>query len=233
MAKRRQEKLSALEGIKKRGAKNFNLWYFRSPKIGRRLEICSDIAFMHIVLIEGNPRIRSYTPESPTVMAHDGEELRSTRYDARIQFTDSHHERWEFKHSSEAGPEREGRSKGQLSAQAAGAQEAGEKYRVLTERDLQDQTLAFDNWLLLCGAMNRCARFNLSREARLISEQLGMHRGLSLDYFLRLPETDSALVLAALARGLQRGVLHTELSRKLLTLDSVIEFEPTAARRAA
>jgi hypothetical protein len=219
---------SARAAIKKRGRHNSNIWIFHSPKIDRRLVIRGDIAFMHLVLVEGNPQIRSYHHESPTVHAHDGKEVRQTTYDMRVLFADGHPERWEFKHSRNL--ERE---KAQLAAQAADAQTAGERYRILTERDLQGKGLLFDNWLVLCGAMNRCRRYPLTTVIDLVNKLLAINGALSLGDLMAQPGQDSALVMAAVARGLQRGIYSAPLQTELCTSTTKISHASALTQRRA
>lgn len=214
---------SARREITKRGRHNSNIWFLNSPKTNVRLVIKGDLAFrLVIVKCEAARNVSTYELEGPTVFGQDAKEVRRTTYDVRPLLDDGHVERWEFKFSKDAGPARTGRSVGQLQAQASAALVAGEPYRVFTELDLKGTEVQFDNWLLLCGAMNRARRYPLWQEFQEIKRLLDWHGDLPLGDILVAQEMDPALMLAAVARGLQKGIFDSNLETQLLSLSTRI-----------
>jgi hypothetical protein len=218
--------VSVTPAIRNRKSHLSNIWLFDSPKNDRRFVIEGDVAFMHFVLMEGNREIARYDPDpAPVNTVIDGEP-RQTKLDAIVYFSEGDTEWWEFKRANDAGPNRSGRARAQLSAQAQCASLAGVKYRVLTDIDLRDKQILFDNWLLLCAAMTRAKRQPVFREARLLEQRLDTHRAVTVGALLEDPAADAGLMLAVIAKALQQGRIRTDLDQTLIAKNSVLEWGP-------
>jgi hypothetical protein len=172
--------------------------------------------------MEGDLTISRYDPDPVPVMASIDGEIRQTKLDAIVYFVDGHTEWWEFKRSEDAGPDRTGRARPQLSAQAQAANHVGVPYRVKTEIDLRGNEIQFDNWLLLCAAMTRSRNQPMHHEARILESRLNMHEAVAIGALLEEPEADPGLMLAIIAKSLQRGFIHTELIKDLITRNSIV-----------
>lgn len=215
--------VSVTPAIRNRKSHLSNIWLFDSPKNNRRFVIEGDVAFMHFVLMEGNQEIARYDPDpAPVNTVIDGE-ARQTKLDAVVYFSGGETEWWEFKRSNDEGPNRSGRARAQLSAQAQCASFAGVKYRVLTDGDLRDKQILFDNWLLLCAAITRAKRQPVFREARLLEGRLDTHRAVTLGALLEDPQADAGLMLAVVGTALQQGRIRTNLDQALIGKNSVLE----------
>lgn len=211
--------------LQKRGRHPSNIWIFDSPKNEKRISIQGDVAFMHIVLLEGDVSVISYDVEPEPVYSVIDGETRQTKLDAIVRFRDGHEEWWEFKRSKDIGAGRQGRSKAQLSAQAQAAQVAGIKYEIKTENNLRGREILFDNWLTLCAAMTRartCATFTEEYQLR---RTLNAVRRTTFGSLLSCPDIDPALMIAAVARNLAAGTLKTDLKDSLFGLNSILEWE--------
>lgn len=201
--------------IKQRGRNTSNLWFFQSPKNNARFTFTSDVAFMHFVLLEGDPTVSGYLPEPPPVQTIIDGEVRQTQLDAHVFFHGQDYEWWEFKRYEDSGPSRSGRSRPQLSAQAQAASLAGKTYRLKTDKDLLGREIFFDNWLTLCSCINRCRGHMNSVESQAIIA-ISTNSTFTLDDLLNVASIDTALMLASVGIALQRGVITCDLEHELL-----------------
>lgn len=215
--------VSVTPAIKNRKSHLSNIWLFDSPKIDRRFVIEGDVAFMHFVLMEGDQEIARYDPSPVPVSTIIDGEVRQTKLDAAVYFTDGRTEWWEFKRANDAGANRSGRARPQLSAQAQCASLEGVKYRLLTDLDLRDKQILFDNWLLLCAAITRAKRQPVFHEARILEARLDTYHVITLGALLEDPQVDAGLMLAVIAEALQQGRICTDLAQTLFSKKSVLE----------
>lgn len=218
-----QRHVSVTSALKAR--KNFvsNIWVMDSPKNNKRFIVEGDVAFMHLILLEGDTSVLRYDADPLPVTAVVDGESRRTKLDAIVYFEEGRMEWWEFKRSPDAGPGRRGRARPQLSAQAQAAAAAGVPYRVLTEHELQNKQVLFENWLLLCAAITRARHHSTFREAKILDVRLATHGALTLAALLQDGECDPALMLALIAKLLQQGLLQTDLETRLFGMDSMLK----------
>lgn len=210
--------------VKQRQKHQSNIWFFDSPKIKRRFVVTGDVAFIHIVLLEGDVSVRAYEPDPPPVYATVDGETRQTKLDAHIYFKDGRVEWWEFKRFQDAGPSRSGRSKPQLSAQAQAASAAGFSYQVKTDLDFKQREILFDNWLNLCACITRCRAQPIYREMDYLYERLKQQKSLRFGSLFDNKTIDIAHMHAAVASALQEGVIKTELRTAFFGYDSILEW---------
>ena len=136
-----RRRISATPVIRARARHQSNIWIFDSPKIDRRFAVAGDVAFVHVVLLEGDLDVVAYEPEPKPVMGMSGGEPYETTLDAIVSFRNGREEWWEFKRASDTKASRTGRSRKQLDAQAEAAASAGRAYRILSEEDLEGMAL--------------------------------------------------------------------------------------------
>lgn len=218
------DRIPVFPAIRERGRHKSNIWIFDSPKNNRRLIIKGDVAFMHLVLLEGDITVENYIPEPTPVYASIDGEVRQTQLDAHVHLVDGAIEWWEFKRSGDAGPNRIGRSKSQLSAQAQAAGAAGVKYRVKTDDDLKGKEVLFDNWLMLCAAMTRCKYQAMDREEDILLKHLNLQKSVRFGTLLDNEEADPAYMLATVAKTLQKGMMEADLERSLFGLNTLLKW---------
>ena len=216
--------------IKARGSHPSNLWFFDSPKNGKRFTFTSDVAFMHFVLLEGDFAVSGYLPEPPPVRTLIDGEIRETRLDAHIYLVDGHVDWFEFKREQDSGPSRKGRSRPQLSAQAQAAAEAGARYVVRTDKDLIGKDVLFDNWLTICANINRCKKFSIYLEAEAIAKIASSKSAFTFGELHRFPNIDTALMNAAIGTALQRGVISCDLNTEFLSPGTTFVRGPNGSR---
>tara|TARA_R110001599_G_scaffold64023_1_gene178351 strand:- start:50989 stop:51693 length:705 start_codon:yes stop_codon:yes gene_type:complete len=208
--------------VKKRRKHHSNIWLFDSPKIKRRFVITGDVAFMHIVLLEGDTLVEGYDPTPDPIYTIVDGETRQTTLDAHVFFKDRRIEWWEFKRLQDTGPSRSGRSKPQLSAQAQAASTAGMAYRVKTDFDLKHREILFDNWLTLCACITRCRTQSIHREMKYLFDRLSQQKSIRFGSLLGETSIDAAQMHAAVASALQAGAITTELKSTRFGYDSML-----------
>jgi hypothetical protein len=219
---RENRRTSVTPAIRNRKHHQSNVWMFDSPKIDRRFVILGDVAFVHIVLLEGDPAVLDYDPAPPAVLAIAADEPYQTSLDAIVRYVDGRQEWLEFKRARDTGPQRKKRSRAQLDAQANAAAAAGVTYRVLTERDLTGKELLFDNWLHLCAAITRARGVPSYREREILDCQLDTCRTCTVGSLLSEHSADPAVMLSVIAQRLQAGKLDCDLVSQYFGRNSVL-----------
>jgi len=217
-------RISVTPAIRARARHQSNIWVFDSPKIGRRFATAGDVAFMHIVLLEGNVDVVAYEPTPQSVTGIVGGEPYETTLDAIVFFEDGREEWWEFKRASQAGPSRTGRSRKQLEAQSEAASSAGKTYRILTEMELAGKEILFDNWLHLCAAITRVRGRPRYREAELLYARMQHGQNCRLDELMKCDGIDPALMLGSIAGMLAKGILKADLAVSLFGRSSMLAW---------
>lgn len=200
-----------------------NIWIFESPKNNIRIVVEGDVAFMHLVLLEGDIHIARYNANPDPVSAIVDGEVRQTKLDAVVYLHSGHCEWWEFKRATDATAHRVGRAKPQLTAQAQAASIAGVPYRIKTDADLAGKAVRFDNWLLLCAAMTRVRGMSTHHELKVIDQKLNTHEQILFGSLLSDQTIDAALMLGAVAKMLQIGLLVCDLDNELFGPSSYLQ----------
>ncbi|WNC95031.1 hypothetical protein RI103_34720 [Paraburkholderia sp. FT54] len=222
-----RRRISVTRAMQARARHQSNLWVFDSPKIGRRFTVAGDVAFMHIVLLEGDVDVVEYEPEPKPVMSMSGGEPYETTLDAIVSFRGGREEWWEFKRKSDAKASRTGRSRNQLDAQAEAAASAGRSYRTLTEEDLEGKEILFNNWLSLCAAITRCRGRPRFREAEILCRRMSTGHSFRLDELMQRNDVDPAIMLASIAELLQKDELRTDLADSSFCRSSILSWRST------
>lgn len=215
--------------LKARREHQSNIWFFDSPKNDSRLIIHTDLAFMHLVILEGDHSVARYVPRpAPCAFIASGVETEVT-VDAHIFRADGLVEWWDFKRMprarlSKARPDVAESSK---STAAAAAKAAGASYRIASDTDLAGREILFDNWLMLCAAINRCRHHFLGKEVELLMQRLQLQQHVTVEDLLALSETDPAYMLSAIALTLRTGVAQANLNDQLFGPTSTLSRSPS------
>jgi len=210
--------------LKKRRQHQSNIWFFDSPKNSKRFTISGDVAFMHLVCLEGEPHVSHYIPSASQANQTRAGMSDADRVGAQVFYSDGRLEWWDFQRLTGTGSgklakvaeARECESKS-LTARAAGA-----GYRIKTDQDLLGQEVFFDNWLTLCAAISRCRGRFLGEEAEVFSQRIALQHAVILDNFLDVPGIDVAHMLAVIAMALQSGSVRADLRSRLLSRMTLI-----------
>lgn len=191
-----------------------NIWFFDSPKNRRREVIRHDIAFVHLVLHEGDLDIERYDIEPSTSEAAGKPE--STV--ARILFRDGRVARYKYQWAND--------KKASPIATNDNVTEPNnlQVTKVLTERDFDGREYEFDNWLNLCSYINRMRHYSHVRELQYIQEQFEHRKTIPFDLLYKAEGFDPAIILGVIARLLQTGFVTTDLKSSLFGLGSVLNW---------
>lgn len=215
--------------LKKRRQHQSNIWFFDSPKNNEILTISTDLAFMHLVILEGDTSVLRYVPGSTSLI----EDAQGTHHDitsdAQVYRRDGTIEWWDFKRiqrasraSKRSDEERRGESKVEQAACAAGA-----TYHMKTDLELANQEILFDNWLTLCAAITRCRGQFLGRESDAFSQRTSLQHAVTLENLINLPGIDVACMLSVAALALQEGIVRTNLTTQLFGRSSLLSRSGT------
>lgn len=107
------------------------------------------------------------------------------------------------------------------------ADAAGVVVRIRTDSELLGKEVLFDNWITLCSLMTRARWFPTFKETEVFCSYLECHPHVRAGTLLKLPGVDPALMLAVIAKALQQGRIQTELSKRLFSMDSDLEWVQT------
>jgi hypothetical protein len=191
-----------------------NLWYFHSPKNRRRYVFCGELIFLQAILLEADLTVTAYGSPGGTSTT-DRQEARSphliaTNIDGRttqyyISYIDG---------SGRAGKE---------AVTPAGTGERDDVRRVVvTDRTIKDRNVEIDNWIFLCAAMNRVRMHPHHFEAETLRRLASGADGVTLGRALDEAGIDPALMLGAIAAGIQRGSYACETVLAPITLSTVV-----------
>lgn len=214
--------ISPTKALRRRGGFPANIWVFDSPKNNLRMTIAGDVAFMGVVLLEGDIDVEKYVFQSPLTTTDTAAKTVGRTSNAMVYFRNGTSEWREFRRAKDipADGGRKPRSRAGEQAQAAAAERVA--YRLVTEKDLLGTEYRFDNWLLLCAAITRTRAYLKNAELVALRNTLKVQDNVLLGNLLELPGIDSSLMLGVIASQLQKGVLECDLDSRLLGIDSII-----------
>jgi hypothetical protein len=170
-------------------SKDRGLWtlnFFDSPKNLRRYCVRGDIAYCHLTLAEGDPRITRYEPLSVS-------ENQTEFAAADVVFNDERMERWIFTYEKTAA-KRDPISLGKH-----------DKSVWKTEHGLKNRGILIENWLNLCSARNKAKWLSHAYERSILMTELEKNESLSLGEAFNCKEVDAAIMLSTIAAELAAG----------------------------
>lgn len=191
-----------------------NLWYFQSPKNRRRFVFCGELVFLQAILLEADLNVTAY--ESPggtsTTGRHEANppHLIATTIDGG---TTHYFIRYV-----------EGRREAGNDARPTAPHNGHEEDRsvIVTDKMIKDRNVEIDNWIFLCAAMNRARKHPIHLEAEALRHLASRPDGVVLGRVLDEEGTDPALMLGAVAAGIQRGSYVCETVLAPITRSSII-----------
>ncbi|MFC0348634.1 hypothetical protein [Undibacterium danionis] len=213
-------KIGVFPALKKRRQHQSNIWFFDSPKNNKRLIITSDLAFMHLVILEGDVSVTRYHV-NPEPINTNVEGVQKDISIGAYVYRGNALEWWDFKRlQNKKDVNKQNASDSYFKTIAAASSLA--TYHVKTDVDLKGQEILFDNWLTLCAAITRCRGHFLGREATIFSERLALQHAVTLENLLTIPSIDVAYMLAVVALALQNGSLRCNLNSQLINRQTLL-----------
>lgn len=220
-------RIPIIPAIGPRRSPKTNIWFFDSPKNDRRLEILGDVAFMHAVILEGDLTALAYEINPPILEAVDAHRPSQSSSNILVKFRsegESWSELWICRRQFQStGEKKDFESKiFSLYQQVATSVEA--KLQVRSEIDLRGKDVLFDNWANLCACITRTRGISCLHEMTLLNKLLQRHHTIQFGSLFDFPDIDPALMNAAVALSLQKGVVQAELHRQLFGRSSIITW---------
>lgn len=214
----RQDSPTPLSAIRKRAQKVSNLWIFDSPKNACRLTVSGDVAFMHLMLLEGTTTLRGYD------LIDDPFMVSSTNKEGyvRLRHNDGREEWLIIGRQSKTRAGEPHQQTERHSAVIAKAAAAGVVLHWRSELELVGKEILLDNWLTLCAIMTRARPYPSYMEQEILLGQLKRHGAVQVGDVLAAPNSDKAIMLAVIARSLQNGIVETDLGKRLFGLHSIL-----------
>lgn len=182
--------VAVFPALKRRRQHQSNIWFFDSPKNNERLTITSDLAFMHLVLLEWDATARRYIPKPNSGQPSDVPQ--GVSVDAHVYRTNGTIEWWNFKRMEVPKGRAQRDQKACDPTIESFAVANGATYRVKTDRELAEKEILFDNWLTLCAAITRCRNVFLGHEAEVFVQRMALQQAVTLENLLTIPDIDVA-----------------------------------------
>jgi hypothetical protein len=195
-----------------------NLWMFHSPKNDLRFAIQTDRDFANFVLLEGNIDAVRYLPYPLHPVLEMPKAKSEFAPSAKVNFRNGSSEWWCFREVSGS------HKSGKLDVRVDTVHTDGDHIRSFSRNDFKGRELEFDNWLILCAAITRNARYSKHTEMQQLAHLAQSKKTFRLKDSLEMPGVDRSLMLSAIAVLLQKGQLTTELKRSLLTINSKMQW---------
>jgi hypothetical protein len=206
----RQSTVAPLTAIRNRAQKVSNLWIFDSPKNNRRLTVSGDVAFLHLVLLEGDPNVSGYDliddPFRITSNSQQGYVRLRLKDGSQAWLTLGRHRTRDTSNDDQACRD---------SVLQAKASNAGVALIHRTELDLAGRDVLIDNWLTLCAIMTRARSYACHVETERFLSCFARYDAPSISSMLAMPEIDPGVMLAVVAKALQSGRYSADLDRQL------------------
>lgn len=207
--------------IQRRGRRKYNVWTGFAPKGGFYFSLDGTPNYHHLLWMEGDSDVVSYTIPSKKEVGCGSEGPQGTIPDAICVLRTGEIEWREIKTEADADLIRKNGSD-QILAQTDLAEKYQVKWRLITTADLNKHNILIQNWRQGLGYIWASLRFDLApfeynvhfvaaNEPKTVSQVLASYQ----------PEHEP-LLLAAIFRLIQKGELGADLSRKAFGLGTVL-----------
>ncbi len=186
-----------------------NYWEAYSPKIKRNVRLFSDLEYDHWILVETNPKVKSFCEQPLRIKQCLNGEWVESIFDMWVEWIDGIETFVEVKYSEEFNPKHQNylRVNRQTEAQKVWCQSAGKQYQVQTEKDIRGNRIYLENMrYLLPFARQRIRPVETDQQQvlRILQEQT-----LSIqDIQDRLPTISVSRVRESIYRLIYDGILH-------------------------
>lgn len=178
----RNEDIAPLTAIRQRGSKVSNLWIFQSPKNNRRFTVATDVAFMHLILLEGDTSVVGYeVVGDPFLLSPGASDPNNAGY-VRVRRAASG-DLWLLLRRAHKGDRAGAKVRNHLEL-GERAKAAGASLEVRTELDLIGKEVLVDNWLTLCALITRAHAWPSHHEPSILSSYLSLHGSVRVSTLL-------------------------------------------------
>lgn len=214
-----QSPINVTSALKDPARKNSNVWFFDSPKNGRRMSILGDLSFIHAVLMEGDLGVVSYKNASAEIIELDNPNAIPFKAVFLVAFADGSHKWLSF--SNDDGKDITSNKMCALNSERS----VSYQHIVKSQKSFQGCEILFDNWLNLCAMINRCRMMSTFKETDALKQFFRLHSGAMLKDIFSIANLDRAKVLASIAIMLQNGILVADLEAKILCKNTIFSLK--------
>ncbi|MYM28344.1 hypothetical protein GTP58_08410 [Duganella sp. CY15W] len=194
--------------VREFAGKKAHLFYFQSPKNGRRFIFCGQLNFYLAILLKGELGVVGYGPRTTadtpgfTAQLRDG---RSKDYETRYLLDGL-------------------RPPLIASLTGTGAADTTRTAQpmLITDHYVRDRQVPIENWIFLCASMNRARLHSCENEAGVMCSMLERLGSVSFETLLSQSGIDRACMLAAIARAIQAGAVSCETQDAPITRLSTV-----------
>ncbi|WP_136420342.1 hypothetical protein [Herbaspirillum sp. ST 5-3] len=207
--------------IQRRGRRKYDVWTGYAPKGGFYFSLQGTPNYYHLLWMEGDPNVVSYTIPSKKEIGRGSDGPQGTIPDAICTLRSNEVEWREVKTDSDAAQLRKN-SSDQILAQIDLAEKYQAKWRLVTTADLNKHSVLIQNWRQGLAYIWSALDFDLAPfEYNVRFVVMDMPRTVSQVLASYIPNHEP-LLLAAIFRLVQKGVLDADLSSKVFGLETVL-----------
>lgn len=208
--------------IKKRGRRRYDVWSVYGAKGNRDFSIDGTPNADHLVWMEGDPSVVSYTIPTQKIVGQGSEAPEGTIPDAICVLTSGEVEWREIKTEDTAKKLKIEHSE-QILAQTSLAEKYGARWRLITTADLIKHTLLIYNWRQGLAYITSALNYDLAHYEQDVLFVVGNDRSVRLSNILHAyPPENEPLLVAAFFRLVQKGELSTDLATKEFGLETKV-----------
>ncbi|MDM0084699.1 hypothetical protein QTI17_29275 [Variovorax sp. J31P179] len=196
-----------------RGQGNSGLWSVYSPRCKKDFQLRSDLEYLHFLMVESDPAIRSvdYAPKS-YVTRVAGEDIASI-VDAVLELNSGQVVWREVKSEASLARGADARAELQIMAQRRNSAVFGARHEVLTELQLFASPMRLCNWHQAIPWIAQVRDFPLESQVAQIDAELNAQGPMRFKDLLDLGAPDrAALYGAAVLSGIQTGAFSSDLN---------------------
>lgn len=208
--------------IKKRGQRRYNVWAGFASKGNFHFSLDGSPNADHLVWMEGDTNVVSYTIPTTTVVGRGSDGPVGTIPDAICVLRSGQVEWREIKTETEANELRNKQSE-QMLAQSSAAQEHGARWRIITTADLNKNALLIRNWREGLSYITSAINFDLAPYEHDVLLIAGDDRSRRLaDILASYTPENEALLVAGFFRLVQKGIVESDLATYQFGLQTMV-----------
>lgn len=217
-----QARAKLLAAMGARGDAYSNLWLAQSFRGAGRLAITSDAAFMHFVLLEFAPQVRTFDLHPTEEQVLVGDQLQPVSFDAVVDFMDGHRECRDLVATND---ELDGAALFQRELRLNAARRLGATHVHVRIEDLQKQTHAFWNGVRMLRTMTAAQGYAQTQFRNAIVSRLEHSGELPLGELIGpFARPDQPLAEAAVYHLLSERYVAIDLGHGPITLETSVRW---------
>jgi hypothetical protein len=208
--------------LRDRGDHDGTISFLYSPKTNLDLIVTSDLEFLHLLHLEGDPDVEWFDLDTDRIVTYlDHVGYIGSKPDARVRLRSGQEELVEVKYKDDL--ENDLRTHLQISAQQKKASEIGLSWSSYTEVDAAAEDRLLHDWLHIIVVLGQTRDYVHASLENLLYDTSGRCGPRELKFFESVNKKPWDLVFSAIFRLVQRGLLLTDLDKQPLSWRTVIQ----------